>query len=1040
MSLAMPTQRLSQEWKDCLGLSTRSVPDFYEDAADVGDTPYARPIRVALRDLDAAAVFCVQNVPTAVFFAAEKMDLADIAPIHSNLWNQGLASVLVFVCGEMVWIYSLASVPEGRRSTALNNDCLIQRLHKDSDEPKVRSFIHSIESGRYWKEYKAKFHANQRVDGALLGNLDQSHRLLQDSGLPSKASQALLMQTMFIAYLEDRGAINEDYIKAATHGQFADFSAILEAKVNQVTAFHDLFCSLNRDFNGDLFVKPCSFDDKSGPKLQRHHLEVLARFQAGKEEMGSMQGQLRFWSYNFKFIPVELISAVYDQFLNTGNRAPKGQFHTPMYLASSVVSQLWDDAEMLGAKNKASGTFLDPACGSGIFLVCVFKRLCEQWRRSKGVEKIHWPTLRELLGRVVGWDVDDSAVRVAAFSLYVALLEQVTPPDIRRLMGAGKLLPRLLGNSLRSQDFFGTDTNLQYDVVLGNPPWRGSDAAAAKWCAESGLPAPNKQAAWGFVWKGLRHLKEGGRMALLLPAMGFLHNHSKTAVEARRRLFREIRVRRILNYADLCRQLFETAIQPAALFVLEQGQPTARYQFDYWVPKAGPGLRTARLLSISNADKKRLDKMTVENDPLEFTKRLWMNGPEDKLFRYLGGFPRLRSRVTQFRATRSNPAEDAWVIGQGFKPAAEGRSADASYDLTQSDVVANALFLDARKFRAIAPDLNSLTCRGDGPVHRAGFTRGFSGPRVLVLQGVGSSRLRACYTDEPFTFQHAIQALVVPDADRTEAKLLSVLLNSKLMFWFALHGTTSIGSERRKVHQDQLLDLPFPMPADTPEVQKSLGAKEKLVALWDESRKELDAPLRPNDLQSNTLEKVDMLAYDYFCLTDEEMVLVEDTVEFIAPAIQPGPSAFPEIWKPTTKNDRQNYARYLRARLSVWLDDNTEVNATLVAQSHDVAILRLDLCAKDDAANYHEEQGDVGRVLTEVAEAAQEELPGGFLSMPDLRVVVGTQMYLVKPNQKRFWLRSAGLGDADDIVVDLQQQLMQDGQGQVGDGRGPRGG
>ena len=1039
MSLAMPTQRLSQEWKDCLGLSARRTPDLYEDVAEVGDTPYAGPIRAALRDLDAAAVFCVQNVPTAVFFAAESADPADVAPIHSNLWNQGLASVLVFVCGETVRIYSLANVPEGRRSTALNDDCLIQVLHKLRDALEVRSFIHSIESGRYWKEHKAAFHANQRVDGALLGNLDQSHWLLQESGLPSKASQALLMQTMFIAYLEDRGAISGDYIKAATHGRFSDFSAILEA--NKVTAFHDLFRRLNRDFNGDLFVKPCSFDASGpSPKLQRSHLDVLARFRVGREEMTQAGGQLRLWSYNFEFIPVELVSAVYDQFLSTRDRAPRGQFHTPMYLASSVVSQLWDDAEMLGAKNKASGTFLDPACGSGIFLVCVFKRLCEQWRLSKGVEKIRWRTLQELLSRVVGWDVDDSAVRVAAFSLYVALLEQVTPPDIRRLMGAGKLLPRLLGNSLRSQDFFGTDTNLQYDVVLGNPPWRVGDAAAAKWCAESGLPAPKKQAAWGFVWKGLRHLKEGGRMALLLPAMGFLHNHSKIALEARRRLFREIRVRRILDYADLRRQLFGTASQPAALFVLEQGQPTARYQFDYWVPKAGPGLRTARLLSISNADKKRLDQMTVENDPLEFSKRRWMNGPEDKLFRYLGSFPRLRSKVTQFKAIRTNPAEDAWVIGQGFQPASEERLADSNYQSNRSEMVASLPFLAAERLRPIALDSTALSKPRNGLVHRRGFEQGFSGPRVLVTQGVGSARLKACYTEDPFTFQHAVRAIVVPDADRTDAKLLSVLLNSKLMFWFALHGTASIGSERPKVHQDQLLDLPFPMPADTPEVQKSLGAKEKLVALWDESRKELDDPLQPNDLQSNRLRKVDALAYDYFCLADEEIVLVEDTVEFIAPAIQPAPSAFPEIWKPTTKNDRQNYARYLRARLSVWLDDSTEVNATLVAQSHDVAILRLDLCAKDDAANYHEEQGDVGRVLTEVAEAAQEELPGGFLSMPDLRVVVGTQMYLVKPNQKRFWLRSAGLDDADDIVVDLQQQLMQGGQNQVGVGRGRRGG
>ena len=1029
MSIATPTRHLSQEWKDRLGLSARSAPDFYEDAADVGDTPYARPIRVALSELDASAVFCVQNVPTAVFFTAESMDMAHIAPIHSNLWNQGLASVLVVVCGDTIKIYSLASVPEGWRSEALDDDCLVQVLHKLWDALEVRSFIHGIESGRYWKEHEAEFHADQRVDGVMLRNLDQSHRLLQRMNLPPEASQALLMQTMFIAYLEDREIITRAYVEAATNGQFKNFAGVLEAR--KATAFYDLFRCLNRDFNGDLFVKPCSFDMSGhGVRLQQSHLEVLAHFRDGREEMTQAGGQLRLWGYNFQFIPVELISAVYDQFLKTRNRNTQGQIYTPMYLASSVVSQLWDEAEMLNAKIKASGTFLDPACGSGIFLVCVFKRLCEQWRRSKGVEKIRWPALKKLLGRVAGWDVDGSAVRVAAFSLYVALLEQVTPPDIRRLVDNGKLLPRLWGSSLCCQDFFSAEENLQYDVILGNPPWRGSDTTSAQWCAENNLPSPNKQAAWGFVWKGLNHLKEDGRMALLLPAMSFLHNHSKAAMVARQKLFREARVQRILNYADLRRQLFAPARHPAALFVLRQDQPAAHYRFDYWAPKANPGLRTAYLLSISNADKKRLDTIMVENDPLEFKKRLWMNGPEDKLFRYLARFPRLRTKVKQFKDVKHTSTKSVWIIGHGFKPAAPNRF----YDVKYSDIVANELFLDARKFRALALNSNLLACGRDGWVHRLGFTEGFYGPRVLVLRGAAKGRLKACYTDERFTFQDAIQAIVVPDFDSADAKLLSALLNSKLMFWFAFHGTASIGSERPVVYANQLLDLPFPMPADTPEGQRSLDAKDKLVALWDVSRQELEYPFRFDDLQSDTLKKVDSLAYDYFCLTDEEIVLVEDTLEFIVPAIQPSPSSFPDIWKSTTERDRQNYAQYLRARLSVWLDDNTAVNAVLVACSRDVAILRLDLCAKDDVADYSEQQSDVGEALTQVADAAKEELPGGFLSMTDLRVVVGTQMYLVKPNQKRFWLRSAGLSDADDIVVELQQQLMHGKRGKAGSG------
>ena len=70
-----------------------------------------------------------------------------------------------------------------------------------------------------------------------------------------------------------------------------------------------------------------------------------------------------------------------------------------------------------------------------------------------------------------GWDVDGGAVRVAVFSLYVALLEEVTPPDIQRLMARGRALPPLHGKTLHRGDFFAVaPDDARADVVVGNPP------------------------------------------------------------------------------------------------------------------------------------------------------------------------------------------------------------------------------------------------------------------------------------------------------------------------------------------------------------------------------------------------------------------------------------------------------------------------------------------------------------------------------------------------------------------------------------------
>ena len=106
-------------------------------------------------------------------------------------------------------------------------------------------------------------------------------------------------------------------------------------------------------------------------------MAILARFRDGREEMNESGSQFRFWGYDFKYIPVELISAVYDRFLGEKEkqlrereqeRRKLGAYYTPMFLADTVISQVWDT---LSAESKDKGVFFDPACGSGVFLVSV---------------------------------------------------------------------------------------------------------------------------------------------------------------------------------------------------------------------------------------------------------------------------------------------------------------------------------------------------------------------------------------------------------------------------------------------------------------------------------------------------------------------------------------------------------------------------------------------------------------------------------------------------------------------------------------------
>ena len=652
---AVRSKPLAPEWKDRLDLSIRKVPELYERADDVRNTPHARAIRTTLEELGASAVFCVQDVPTIAILSVDAYDRAAIVDLHAKLWNQGLASLLLVIAGDTVRAFSLARTPrDGESQRDFDDRCLVRDFNAVSDALMLRDIVYGAESGRLWEEHAEYFRSSERIDQVLLDNLATSYCLLcddsDDTGLSADAAQALLVQTMFIAWLEDREIILSEEFTSASGGRARSFSDLLQSE--EVDSLDRLFRSLREKFNGNLFVAPCSFEGNDGHQpLTPGHLNILSRFRSGREEMHGNAGQYRFWGYHFKYIPIELISAVYDRFLGEDDeddkqRRAQGAYYTPMFLADTVISQVWDT---VSDATKETGRFFDPACGSGVFLVRSFQRLCEHWRDTRTARTIRWDSLLGILSRLHGWDIDSSAVRVAVFSLYIALLEEVSPPDIRRLMKRGRILPALWGENLRHRDFFEKHAHdVRADVVIGNPPWSsrpgtdGEDRSSLAWCDAERLPVPGKEDAWAFVWKSFRHLRDGGIVAFLLPAMAFLHNHAKNTVAARGRLVHDARILRVINFADLRFQLFEGAVRPAALIVFGRADPEApAYRFDYWTPKADLNLKIKRLITLSSADKCHVTSTMAAAEPLVFKQRLWMSDPESKLFNYLSVFPGL---------------------------------------------------------------------------------------------------------------------------------------------------------------------------------------------------------------------------------------------------------------------------------------------------------------------------------------------------------------------------------------------------------------
>jgi hypothetical protein len=403
-----------------------------------------------------------------------------------------------------------------------------------------------------------------------------------------------------------------------------------------ISALYRLFQQVQRDFNGSLFDDDLEAERR---KVQPAHIETLRRFLNG-EELGTGQRVLNFPVYDFSLIPIETISAIYETFLRSESeerQTTSGSFFTPRYLAEmtvDVATESWDTL-----LNKRC---LDPACGSGIFLVILFNRMAEEWRACNPTVKntTRARRLRDLLSRNLwGVDVNPTACRITCFSLYLAFLDQLQPRDISKLRKElraenHKVLPPLL--ALPGKEFANTPTPRifaanffdgrlplrgRFHLVIGNPPWVGRnqprDHVLERWVFSNANPSlsrasgnrqelqsrflPQHQSAHAFMWKAPLHLQPDGRACLILPSKVWLNQTDDFQSEWLRRFA----VERVLQLADYRRILFENAICPATV-VLFRPSPVAdaNMAIGYDVPKVDKGDPRQALITIASEDRK----------------------------------------------------------------------------------------------------------------------------------------------------------------------------------------------------------------------------------------------------------------------------------------------------------------------------------------------------------------------------------------------------------------------------------------------------
>ena len=930
----------------------------------------------------------IAKVPLIYFSIIQKYDAKEIAELHRLSWNLGEAPLLFVVTPDEILIYNNYEAPQTVEDGNLDPTAgIIETLSLANGLASQRLALQKyhrsmLESGEYWRQSMTRFDAQGRVDTTLMSNLRIMRRTLinQISKRCDKSKEtitsvvhSLLSRSIFIKYLEERKDSNgETVFPQGFYSDFLESAKQYTDVLNSKEATYRLFRTLKEKFNGDtLQVSEVEIEI-----ITQNDLDELRTFILGDSELESKQ--LALWPfYSFDIIPIQLISSIYELFFHLSDEDDeKGTYYTPLHLVNLVMDEVypWE-----GEYKDTS--FFDPSCGSGIFLVEAYRRLVCRWMSQNDIHTITCDQLNLLLkSSIFGVDINEEAIRVASFSLSLAMCDFLDPRSIWDKLS----FPRLLDNNLISSDFFDEDksfNNRKFDVIIGNPPWQSNITRKTKeYLKKANRVIGDKQIAQAFSIKCSELCKQSGIICLLMPSKGLLFNRSDKSRTFRANLFSYNNVLAIINLSVYRKFLFDHASGPAAAIIYTPKKEEISQPIVYCTPKPIYTIEDIRKFSIDPTDICRIPCDMIDDD------RIWKIA--------MWGAPRDLELIGKMQSTFAPMAtfieENRMTTAEGFK---RGNRKHQCYDFNGLPLV------EAKSFKPyyVSSDELQTVDFDDFECIVKNAREIFAAPHLIIKQSHKNGTFLSEVLDYDAVFNHSLLGV---HGDMNKLKYLSVIIGSRVFTYYHILTNRKWLVERDELEAGDIWQTPIPKPSDE-EISESCDIFDELVI---------------SPLKKQTAEK---FARHMYRLKEYESYQIDDVIDYVYDYFKNKRHSV-SFEQPSIDAYRLYY-HCIHEVLTNTFGSSVGLSGDLYFGNAPLSVLVLSLgrqCV--NGLNVITSDERLNEILSSLDSSLVDSQNMVFVRR-NLRIYQQDRIYIVKPSQRKYWTYSAACRDADEIFEDVSK-------------------
>lgn len=995
-----------------------------KDSSNISISPFKKQIATSVIATEFLSIdtinFSGEN-PFIYIKQLNEFNPTQIRDLHRKIWNEGRVPLLGIITPTEIRLYDCFELPADTEDGLDKNQIGIYKNTK-RDIEELAGLLHQskIDSGLIWDEpIGKKINTKNRVDRKLVENLAKAREILHGQyNMPFNVVHDLLGRSLFTLYLQDRGILKpENYPQKKN---VSDFFELL----NYPKATIELFDYLKRKFNGDLF--PVTDQERILIENNPQALLLIRDCFIGND-LKSNQLSFNWRMFQFQYIPIELISSIYEEFMSVEDdehigfkkvqkKKNDGAFYTPSMLVEFVLNEVLPYPDENNKRYDLK--ILDPACGSGIFLVESYKRLIARWQYSNKKQEITEEVLEELLlNNIYGIEYDSEAIKVAAFSLYLTYLDYIKPTKVLNKDARFEPLIRWKdkqdkgnkkqGNILFQYSTFSKDLTIfenEFDLVVGNPPWLrgGLKEDVTEYIKKEKIPKDIVCAYLDYMPK----IAPNATIALISKAK-VLFNTEEISQRFRQELFTKNNVDALINLSVVRDVIFENAKAPAAVIIYKKrNEKNSRKDYViYCVPKNEKIIKNRRTIVIDASEVKFIPLVEIfKKDSKVFKIAMWGNIRDAVLIEKLNKFQTLQDKIL------ANEHGMGLIKDKLAKKKGNSRL-ENHYFLKTTDIqpyITNEkkLFELSNQHKSYRTDNRNL----------------YDPPLVLFKEGTNNDSVCSSFIDFKCAFQSSSLGIKIKSRSGDFHKALVACFNSAIgNYYFFLTSANWEISKGGQIQKNEALEFPAFILKINEQTIKNLAA------LVDEIEINKTSNGTYGNIKTIAIQKnIDQIIYKELNLSANEIALINDTLNFSVALHSRYKDSNAEGFVIPDK-ELLPYAETVAKTITSALKNNKKgawlevLDTGILKQPVNIVAVHFD---NDEEFGYAKVSAinDISKLLQQINRDSYQKHSETIYYRKLIKYYKGGIMYLVKPNQKRFWSISQALNDADSILLDLITQ------------------